>query len=106
LNENKRLAHAKISTVDEVDNNAQIYINVFERKSRLSCFADISEEPEVFSAEKEMNTSDVLSDDSEKTFEDFGELMKTVTTLSKKKTGKGAHKKKMVLQDMSKSFNI
>lgn len=32
--------------------------------------------------------------------------MKTVTTLTKKKSGKGALKKKMVLQDLSKNFNM
>lgn len=53
-----------------------------------------------------MNTGDILSDDSDKAFEDFGDLMKTVTTLTKKKSGKGAPKKKMILQDLSKTFGI
>lgn len=44
LRENSRLARAKINTVDEFDNNAQIYINVFECKSRLSCFSEITDE--------------------------------------------------------------
>lgn len=55
LRENARLASLKTATIDEFESNSQIYINVFERKSRLACFAEISEEPEVFSAEKEMN---------------------------------------------------
>jgi len=38
-----------------------------------------------------------LSDDSDKVFEDFGELMKTVKMVSKKSTkGKGAPKKRFV----------
>lgn len=59
LRENARLAKAKTTTVDEFDSNSQIYINVFDRKSRLSCFSDICEEKEteLFSAEKEMNNS-------------------------------------------------
>lgn len=90
----------KTDTIDEFDSNSQIYINVFERTSRLACFSEIHEDAEPTSAEKEMNNFDILSDDSEKAFEDFGDLMntvKTVTTLTKKKAGKGAHKKKMVL---------
>jgi len=90
----------KTDTIDEFDSNSQIYINVFERTTRLGCFAEIHEEVEPISAEKELNNFDILSDDSEKNFEDFGEIMKTVktvTTLSKKKTGKGGQKKKMVL---------
>lgn len=42
LRENARLAQAKINTVDEFDNNAQIYLNVFERKCRLSVFAEVA----------------------------------------------------------------
>lgn len=103
LRENARLAALKIQTIDEFESNSQIYINVFERKTRLQCFQEISEEPETFSAEKEMNNSGFLSDDSG---ESFSDLMKTVTTLTAKKSGKGAPKKKMVLQDMSTKFNI
>jgi hypothetical protein len=106
LRENSRLAKSKTSTIDEFESNSQIYINVFERKTRLACFSEIIEDTEVFSAEKEMNTVDILSDDSDKVFEDFGDLMKTVTTLTKKKSGKNAPKRKMILQDLSKSFAI
>lgn len=53
-----------------------------------------------------MNNSDFLSDDSDKVFEDFSDLMKTVQTVTKKKTGKGAKKGKMVLTDMSSKFSI
>jgi len=49
---------------------------------------------------------DILSDDSDKVFEDFGDLMKTVTTQTKKKSGRGAPKKRMVLQDLSKNFSL
>jgi len=84
----------KTDTIDEFDSNSQIYINVFERKARLACFGDIHDETESFSAEKEINNMDILSDDSDKVIEDFGELMKTVTTLTKKKVGKGASKKR------------
>lgn len=106
LRENARLAKAKTTTVDEFDSNSQIYINVFERKKRLSCFAEISEEVEFIAPEKESNCVDVLSDDSEKGF-DFCDLMKTVKSVTKKvKSGKAGSKKKMVLQDCSKQFNI
>lgn len=44
LRENARLAKAKVTTVDEFECDAQIYINVFERKSRLPCFANIATE--------------------------------------------------------------
>jgi len=99
LRENARLAKAKTSTVDEFESNSQIYINVFERKSRLSCFADISEEPEytLTTGEKEQNF-DILSDDSsDRVFEDFGELAMKVTSISKKKSGRGQNKKKLVV---------
>lgn len=106
MRENARLAKSKTSTIDEFESNSQIYINVFERKGRLQCFSDVSEDGESLTTEKEMNNSDILSDDSDKVFENFGDLMKTVTTLTKKKSGRGAPKKKMILQDLSKSFNI
>lgn len=89
----------KTDTIDEFDSNSQIYINVFERTSRLPCFSEIHEDTEPTRTEKEMNNLDILSDDSE-ACEDFGNLMKTVkaeTILPKKKPGKGAYKKKMVL---------
>jgi len=47
-----------------------------------------------------------LSDDSDKVFEDFGELMKTVKTVSKKSKGKGAPKKRIVQQDMTSHFSV
>ena len=44
LRENARLALAKTQIVDEFDSNSQIYINVFESKSRLSCFVEIPDQ--------------------------------------------------------------
>ena len=43
LRENARLAYEKAKAVD--DANSQVYINVFTRKSRLSCFSGLTELP-------------------------------------------------------------
>lgn len=108
LRENARLAKAKITTVDEFDSNSQIYINVFERKSRLSVFANIAGGEDTSFANDKDAGSDFLSkgsDESDRLFEDFGEIALKAPTLTKKKTGKGAHKKKIVLQEVSSSSN-
>lgn len=97
LRENSRLAKAKITTVDEFDSNAQIYINVFERKSRLSCFNEITEDVD----DEVCDFLSKESDESDKFFEDFGIIAKT--TQIKKRTGK-QQKKKTVVQEPH--FNI
>lgn len=74
---------------------------MFECKSRLSCFVNISEEPEytLNTREKEQN-SDILSDDSsDKVFEDFGELALKVAKFSKKKSNRAQNRKKLVVQE-------
>lgn len=100
LRENARLAKAKTTAIE--DSNSQIYINVFERKTRLSCFVELEEEPEFTfdSADKDCSC-DILSDDSDRLFEDFGVASKT--QMIKMKSTKKAPKKKVVLQDLSKS---
>lgn len=114
LRENARLAKAKITTVDEFDSNSQIYINVFERKSRLSAFADITVGDDNTSVVNDKDSgADYLSkesDDSDRLFEDFGEIAIKAPTLHKRKTGKGAQKKRIVLQEVhtssqGKNFN-
>jgi len=90
LRENARLAKAKITTVDEFDSNSQIYINVFERKSRLSCFAGITEDAE----DEVCDFLSKESDESDKLFEDFGMIAKT--TQIKKRPGKQQKKKTVI----------
>ena len=78
LRENGRLAKAKTCALDD-DLNSQIYINVFAKKTRLRCFAALADEDE--------------HSDEARTFP----TMVTPKVNSKKKTGKGSHKKKMIL---------
>lgn len=100
------MAKAKIATVDEFDSNSQIYINVFERKSRLSVFAGITVGDDTSCANDKDSGADYLSkgtDESDRLFEDFGEIAIKAPTLHKRKTGKGAQKKRIVLQEVQSS---
>jgi len=113
LRENSRLATAKITTVNEVDANSQIYINVFERRGRLSCFAEICEEGSISDEKCESGMqnqicyiSEYLSKDSDestdKLFEDFGVVM--TEQKKKKRPGKATKKRKIIQSDFKAPF--
>jgi len=101
LSENSRLAKEKMAKVDlDPEASGNVYINVFTTKSRLSCFANITdanenEFPCEYNSEKfsiKHNNSDVLSKDSaadsNKLFADFDIKPQMIPMLKKTKSSK------------------
>lgn len=86
--------------VDELD---QIYINVFTTKPRLNVFANICTENEehvptpINQTSAEILSSDSPGSDSDKLFEDFGDIAMNQTPLMSKKNK--SQKKKIVVKN-------